>query len=79
MDAQELRSLQEAYNQVYQVDEDWKPVNVPKVKSRMGNLEGRLSSVSNDRFSSNTPEYARYQRTADVVAQSTSNPNKPFQ
>ena len=79
MDAQELRSLQEAYNQVHQVDEDWKPVNVPKVKSRMGNLEGRLSSVSNDRFSSNTPEYARYQRTADVVSQSTGNPNKPFQ
>jgi hypothetical protein len=80
MDAQDFRSLQEAYLEVYQeLDEDWKPVNVPKVKSRMGNLEGRLSSVSNDRFSNNTPEYARYQRTADVVAQSTKNPNKPFQ
>jgi hypothetical protein len=80
MDAQELRALQEAYMEVYrELDEDWKPVNVPKVKSRMGNLEGRLSSVSNDRFSSNTPEYARYQRTADVVSQSTRNPNKPFQ
>ena len=79
MDAQDFRSLQEAYLEVYELDEDWKPVNVPKVKSRMGNLEGRLSSVSNDRFSSNTPEYARYQRTADVVSQSTRNPNKPFQ
>ena len=80
MDAQDFRSLQEAYMEVYrELDEDWKPVNVPKVKSRMGNLEGRLSSVSNDRFSSNTPEYARYQRTADVVSQSTRNPNKPFQ
>ena len=80
MDAQELRALQKAYMEVYrELDEDWKPVNVPKVKSRMGNLEGRLSSVSNDRFSSNTPEYARYQRTADVVSQSTRNPNKPFQ
>jgi hypothetical protein len=80
MDAQDFRSLQEAYMEIYrELDEDWKPVNVPKVKSRMGNLEGRLSSVSNDRFSSNTPEYARYQRTADVVSQSTRNPNKPFQ
>ena len=80
MNAQDIRNLQEAYMEVYrELDEDWKPVNVPKVKSRMGNLEGRLSSVSNDRFSSNTPEYARYQRTADVVSQSTRNPNKPFQ
>ena len=79
MDAQELRNLQEAYMEVYELDEDWKPVNVPRVKTRMGNLEGRLSSVSNDRFSSNTPEYARYQRTANVVSQSTENPNKPFQ
>ena len=80
MNAQDIRNLQESYMEVYrELDEDWKPVNVPKVKSRMGNLEGRLSSVSNDRFSSNTPEYARYQRTADVVSQSTRNPNKPFQ
>ena len=79
MNAQDFRSLQEAYMEVYELDEDWKPVNVPRVKTRMGNLEGRLSSVSNDRFSSNTPEYARYQRTANVVSQSTENPNKPFQ
>ena len=56
MNAQDIRNLQESYMEVYrELDEDWKPVNVPKVKSRMGNLEGRLSSVSNDRFSSNTP------------------------
>ena len=79
MNSQDLHNLQEAYMEVYELDEDgWQPVNVPKVKSRMGDLEGRLSSVSNDRIN-NTPEYSRYQRTADVVAQSTKNPNKPFQ
>ena len=77
MDAQDFRSLQEAYLEVYELDEDWKPVNVPRVKSRMGSLEqGIRQTVSSP---DNTPEYARYQRTADVVAQSTSNPNKPFQ
>ena len=63
--------------EVEEFDEVWKPVNVPRVKSRMGSLEqGIPQNVSSP---DNTPEYARYQRTADVVAQSTSNPNKPFQ
>ena len=79
MNSQDIRNLQEAYLDVYrELDEEWKPVDVTKVKSRMGDLEGRLSSVSNDRINT-TPEYARYQRTADVVAQSTRNPNNPFQ
>jgi hypothetical protein len=75
MDAQDFRSLQEAYLDVYQINEDWKPVNVPRVKSRMGDLEQRIPANRGP----DSPEYTRYQRTADVVAQSTRNPNKPFQ
>ena len=77
MNAQDIRNLQEAYMEVYrELDEDWKPVNVPRVKSRMGNLE---QGIVNRGMVYNTPEYSRYQRTADVVSQSTRNPNKPFQ
>ena len=77
MNAQDIRNLQEAYMNVYrELDEDWKPVNVPRVKSRMGNLE---QGIVNRGMVYNTPEYSRYQRTADVVSQSTRNPNKPFQ
>ena len=63
--------------EVEEFDEVWKPVNVPRVKSRMGSLEQGIRQNVSSPY--NTPEYARYQRTADVVAQSTSNPNKPFQ
>ena len=73
MNSQDLHNLQEAYNQVY---EDWKSPNVDKLKVRMGDLERQIPS--NGRVDG-SPEYARYQRTADVVSQSTRNPNKPFQ
>ena len=44
MNSQELRNLQEAYLEVYELDEDWTPVNVPRVKSRMGSLEQKQQS-----------------------------------
>ena len=72
MNSQELRNLQEAYIDVY---EDWKSPNVDRLKSRMGGLERQIPSNRG----ADSPEYARYQRTADVVSQSTRNPNKPFQ
>ena len=75
MNAQDIRNLQEAYLEVYQINEAWKPVNVPRVKSRMGKLEQGIPPNRGP----DSPEYSRYQRTADVVAQSTRNPNKPFQ
>lgn len=76
MDAQDIHNLQEAYMEVYQIDEAWKPVNVPRVKTRMGNLE---QGIVNRGMVYDTPEYVRYQRTANVVSQSTRNPNEPFQ
>jgi hypothetical protein len=75
MNAQDICSLQEAYMDVYRLDEDWKPVNVPRVKSRMGDLEQRIPANRGP----DSPEYSRYSRVANVAAQSSSNPNKPFQ
>jgi len=73
MNSQELRALQEAYMDVY---EDWKSPNVDKLKVRMGGLERQIPN--NDRVNG-SPELARYQRVADVVKNTTSNPSKPFQ
>ena len=73
MNSQELRALQEAYLDVY---EDWKSPNVDRLKSRMGGLERQIPS--NGRVDG-SPELARYQRVADVVKNTTSNPSKPFQ
>jgi hypothetical protein len=75
MDAQDIHNLQEAYMEIYQIDEAWKPVNVPRVKSRMGNLEQGIPPNRGP----DSPEYSRYSRVANVAAQSSSNPNKPFQ
>ena len=75
MDAQDIRSLQEAYMDVYRLDEAWNPVNVSRVKSRMGDLEQRIPANRGP----DSPEYSRYSRVANVAAQSSSNPNKPFQ
>ena len=73
MNSQDLRALQEAYIGVY---EDWKSPNVDKLKVRMGGLERQIPN--NDRVNG-SPELARYQRVADVVKNTTSNPSKPFQ
>jgi len=35
MDAQELRNLQEAYSQVYELDEAFKPMNEPKMQNQI--------------------------------------------
>jgi hypothetical protein len=73
MNSQDFRNLQEAYIGVY---EDWKSPNVDKLKVRMGGLERQIPN--NDRVNG-SPELARYQRVADVVKNTTSNPSKPFQ
>ena len=46
MDAQDFRSLQEAYNQVYQ--EDWKSPNLQRMTSRLGSLEQQIPNNRGD-------------------------------
>ena len=67
MDAQELRNLQEAYLEVYQLDEAFKPMNEPKMQAQMKRHLARNNAKRERGESGGDNRFGNMKNSLDVI------------